>query len=125
MSRATTELGKILRKLRIDREESLGDMADKLKYTSSYLSAIEKGRRPAPSDLANRIAALYSLSADAKKELESAADKTLMSIKVNIGATSDVKRDAALVFARTFDELDEETSKHILKLLEGKQRSEQ
>ena len=42
MNSTTTELGKMLRKLRIDREETLGDMAERLGCTSSYLSAIEK-----------------------------------------------------------------------------------
>ncbi len=122
MNSTTTELGKILRKLQIDREETLGDMAERLGYTSSYLSAIEKGKRPAPVGFTGRLAALYSLSADAERSIAAAADKTVRNVKVDLEATSDVKREAALVFARSFDELDDETSRRILKLLQAKRR---
>ena len=43
-------------------------------------------------------------------------------LAVDLGATSDVKREAALVFARSFDELDDDTSRRILKLLQAKRR---
>ena len=120
MNSTTTELGKMLRKLRIDREETLGDMADHLGYTSSYLSAIEKGKRPAPVGFTKRIASFYSLDADYVGRLAEAADKTIKSVKVNLDATSDAQREVALVFARSFDDLDEETSRSILKILQAK-----
>lgn len=120
MRTTTTELGKSLRKLRIDMGETLGDMADNLGITSSYLSAIEKGKRPAPTGLVDKVADFYSLSDDAKYELSSAADKTLKSVKVELDGTSDPKRDAALCFARSFDDLDDETAKNVLKLLNKK-----
>ena len=99
MNSTTTELGKMLRKLRIDREETLGDMAERLGCTSSYLSAIEKGKRPAPAGFASKLAKLYSLSPDDERDIAAAADKTVRNVKVDLGATSDVKREAALVFA--------------------------
>ena len=122
MNSTTTELGKMLRKLRIDREETLGDMAERLGCTSSYLSAIEKGKRPAPAGFASKLAKLYSLSPDDERDIAAAADKTVRNVKVDLGATSDVKREAALVFARSFDELDDDTSRRILKLLQAKRR---
>ena len=120
MRTTTTELGKRLRKLRIDMGETLGDMADRLGITSSYLSAIEKGKRPAPPGLVDKVAELYSLSDVAKHELSAAADKTLKSVKVELDGASDSKRDAALCFARSFDDLDDETAKNVLKLLKKK-----
>jgi len=39
-----TEFGRILRNIRMDCNELLKDMADKLNITSSYLSAIEHGK---------------------------------------------------------------------------------
>lgn len=58
----TTDFGKFCRKLRIDHEERLKDMADKLGVTSSYLSAIEKGSRRIPSDWAEQLAIHYKLT---------------------------------------------------------------
>ena len=40
-----TNFGKALRKLRIDNNELLKDMALKLEVTVSYLSAVENGKR--------------------------------------------------------------------------------
>ena len=40
-----TPFGKYLRKLRIDHDEKLKDMAAKLGVTGSYLSAVEIGKR--------------------------------------------------------------------------------
>jgi HTH-type transcriptional regulator, competence development regulator len=117
MKATTTELGRALRKLRIDRAETLGDMAEKLGITSSYLSAIEKGKRPAPDGLTDKIADLYQLGAELRQELSSAADKTLQSVKLALDGSSDPKREAALCFARSFDDLDDETAESVLKLL--------
>ena len=49
------EFGKLLRKIRIDNGEILKDMADKLEMTSSYLSAIECGKRNIPNNLIPRL----------------------------------------------------------------------
>lgn len=43
-----TELGKFLKKLRIDKDELMKDMADRMKIASSTLSSIEMGRRNPP-----------------------------------------------------------------------------
>ena len=44
-----TMLGKFLRKLRIDRNELLKDMAGKLDVTVSFLSSVENGKKKMPS----------------------------------------------------------------------------
>ena len=120
MQTNVTELGKALRKLRIDRSETLGDMAEKLSITSSYLSAIEKGKRPAPDGLTDKISDLYELGSEIRSELASAADKTLQAVKLSLDGSSDSKREAALCFARSFDDLDDDTAESVLKLLRKK-----
>ena len=40
-----TEFGKALRRIRLDNDELLKDMADKLKVSSAYLSAVENGKK--------------------------------------------------------------------------------
>ena len=44
-----TALGRFLRKIRIDRNELLKDMADKLEVSASFLSAVENGKKSMPS----------------------------------------------------------------------------
>jgi transcriptional regulator with XRE-family HTH domain len=58
----TTDFGKFCRKLRIDNNELMKDMANKLGVTTSYLSAIEKGKRNIPTDWAEQIAEHYELT---------------------------------------------------------------
>ena len=46
-----TKFGKELRKIRIENDEILKDMADKLNVTAAYLSAVENGNRKVPDAL--------------------------------------------------------------------------
>ena len=50
-----TDFGKELRKIRIDNNEFLKDMANKLGVTVSYLSAVENGKRDIPDEWLDKI----------------------------------------------------------------------
>lgn len=95
---------KALRILRINKGEVLKDMAEKLQVTSSYLSAIECGKRKIPEDLIDRISLVYSLSDEEKAELEDAKSKAENQVSITIpfdGLNLD-QQDVALKFARSF-----------------------
>ena len=113
-----TEFGKILRKLRIECGELIKDMAEKLGCTASYLSAVEIGKRPVPADWAKIIANSYALSSDEARKLEKAAMMDVKTVKIDISGYMEDKREAALIFARKFKDLDDETVCTIRKLLE-------
>ena len=51
-TKGVTNLGKKLRKIRIDNDEISSDMARKLEISVSYLSAIENGKRNIPKNFA-------------------------------------------------------------------------
>lgn len=70
---ATTALGKSLRKLRVDHDERMGDMAGKLGVSASYLSAVEHGRKNPPLGLADDVVDLYGLGAEKAQEITAAA----------------------------------------------------
>lgn len=116
-----TEFGKVLRKLRIDRGEILKNMADKLEMTSSYLSAIECGKRNIPSDFIEKLASLYELDESQIAELNSAKDESLNSIEICIEGKNASQRDLALQFARKFNDIDEDFAKQMLSLLKKKE----
>ena len=111
-----TEFGKALRKLRIDRGETLKIMADNLEMTSSYLSAIECGKRNIPTDLIERLTSIYKLDVNEQQELSVAYDKSLSSVAIEL-SESNCKRDLALQFARKFDDIDDELANQIIKFL--------
>lgn len=112
-----TEFGKALRKLRIDRGEILKTMAEKLNMTSSYLSAIECGKRNIPSDLISKLSSIYNLTEEEQELLLEARDKSLSSIEIELSTNNEFKRDLALQFARKFDDIDDELAVQLLKII--------
>ncbi|MBR1721675.1 MAG: helix-turn-helix transcriptional regulator [Treponema sp.] len=61
-----TPIGKYLRKLRIDLEESMEDMAKRLGISKTYLSFIENGSREISQDFAEKIMEEYRLAGNEK-----------------------------------------------------------
>lgn len=57
-----THIGKQTRKIRIDNEELLIDMANKLGISASYLSAIETGKRKTPDNFVSNIEKIYKIT---------------------------------------------------------------
>ena len=64
-----TEFGKFLRKLRIDADETQGDMAKRLDVAQSFLSAVENGKKGISKVLCSKILDSYSLSLEQKYQL--------------------------------------------------------
>ena len=107
-----TKLGIALRKIRLDRQELLKDMADRLKVSSAFLSAVETGKNRPPANFIDGICSAYELSEDEKKELQLAADMSLDEIKIDLTDSSSMQRQAAVSFAKVLNDLtDDEISK--------------
>ena len=116
-----TEFGKALRKIRIDRQQLLSDMADKLGVSSAYLSAVETGKRRIPQDWVSKIASIYSLSCEEQADLQSAADNSVFDVTISLVNASEQKRNAVLSFARALDGLNDEDLKRIMASMKGKE----
>ena len=112
-----TVFGIALRKLRLDCGEILKTMADKLEISSSYLSAIEVGKRNVPEDFIYRLSVLYNLDSERVHKLELAKLESQKEIVLELGNAPFGKREAALLFARKFDDLDEQTAEKIKSLI--------
>ncbi len=117
-----TNYGKILRKVRIDRGEVLGDMAKKLDISIAYLSSIETGSRSLPNDFTEQLSQIYSLSKNVVKQLKSAESEYIREAKISLKNTSPIKRETALIFARTFNNMDDEDLREIKQLLARKEK---
>lgn len=112
-----TEFGKELRKMRIDNNELLGDMAKNLKMTASYLSAIEIGKRPIPNDFLEKMKEVYSLTPIQEKSLEQQIELQAKLVKIDLeDATTDL-RSLACSFARRFNSLSDEDIKKLSNIL--------
>ena len=114
-----TDFGRFLRKIRIDCDEILKDMAEKLNVSAAYLSAVELGKRNIPEQWVNKISKLYNLSEEEKNRLNDAADNSAKSITFSFDNISDSHKETAILFAREFENVDVETLDKIKKLLKN------
>ena len=112
-----TELGKFLKKLRVDRNEVLKDMAGKLGVTASFLSAVENGKKRMPSEWNGKLCVAYSLDSDNRKLLTAAIADTEASIDLKLVDLPSANRELAVFFARRFSVLDSDQVKAIQKIL--------
>lgn len=114
-----TSFGKILRKIRIDNNEILRDMANKLNVTSSFLSAVENGKKRIPDQWLNQISSMYNLNSLEIEKLEFAFSETNENLKISFEGLNLESKKLAFSFARKLDKFDD-TEMELLKKLLGK-----
>lgn len=117
---AYTPFGEFVRILRIKHHQVMGDMAKILGISTPFLSAVENGKKNVPTEWIQQIANYYSLSPEEKDQLEASVEESRLQYKIIPGNASTTQRRAALQFARSFDEMDDETALKILELLKNK-----
>lgn len=115
-----TAFGRFLRKLRIDHDELLKDMATKLSVSSAYLSAVETGKRKIPTSWVKIISELYRLGKDEQANLQDAYELSAQEVRINLANTSDYQREVAISFAKKLDGLDDKTLKNIMDAMRKK-----
>ena len=115
-----TELGKFLRKLRIDTDEILLDMANKLKVAPSFLSSVENGKKRMPSGWNKLISELYSLNDEQKSEFERAIANTETQIILSFDDSDEANREFAVAFAREFQKLTQEQIEAMRQIMRGR-----
>jgi len=112
-----TEFGQFLRKLRIDCDELLKDMAGVLGVTSSYLSAVETGKRNIPENWVEKICQHYNLDMIDRELLTVAAFNSTKTVTMDLSNMVPKRRETASLFARKFDNVDDSVIEDIRKLL--------
>ena len=116
-----TSFGEFVRILRIKHHEVMGDMAKVLNVKIPFLSAVENGKKNIPADWAEKIISNYNLSPIEQNALRQAIDESKTQCKIPLENAGIPQRRAALQFARSFDEMDDETALKILELLSKKE----
>ena len=111
----TTAIGKELRKLRIDREERLLDMARNLSKSPAFVSAVETGRKSPPADFEEFVINRYDLNREAACALRQAADRSRKSFTLRPASAS--ARDTAGLLARKIDRLSDAQLRKIRDIL--------
>ena len=118
---AYTPFREFVRILRIKHHQVMGDMATILRTSTPFLSAVENGKKNVPESWVDTIVDSYGLSASDRFELENAIKESRTQFKIISGNAGPIQRKAAIQFARSFDEMDDETALKILDLLKSKE----
>lgn len=117
-----TTFGKEARRVRIDRELMLKDQAEAMGVTAPFISSIESGRKPIPSNWIDRMATALSLTPQEVKSLKKAAENSSKEEKISLSAkTSPLGRETAMLMARNFDTLTEQDFIEIRNVLARRQ----
>ena len=114
-----TQFGKVLRKARIDRGLLLKDMADGFEVSSAFLSAVETGKKAIPSGLAEKAAEFlgYQKGSPEWSELKDAEALSRGQVAISTAGMSGKQQEAALAFARHFDEMEAADLDRVLEVL--------
>lgn len=120
MNKQVSDLGKFLRKLRLERSEILFDMAQRMNCSSAFISAIELGKRPMPIDFQQKLIRIYDLTEEQQEEFQHAIDQTAKNITIEFKDLDDHSKELALVFARRLRTLEEKEAEKLLNLLNNK-----
>jgi len=117
---AYTSFGEFMRILRVKRHEVMGDTAKFLNTSLPFLSAVENGKKNVPLDWTEKIISYYGLSAEEQLQLHESIESSRTQYKIPTSNAGLTQRKAALQFARSFDEMDDETALKIIDLLSKK-----
>ena len=117
-----TQVGKIIRKLMIDRDETLKDLAELFDVSKAFVSSVLIGKKPVPKNWLDAISSHYELDADKIKELNDAYDETKKTVKIDVTDCDTEKKKLVLQFQRKLNSLTDEEAEFIAKILgkEGK-----
>jgi transcriptional regulator with XRE-family HTH domain len=108
-----TPFGIANRKLRLDKGLRLLDLAGKLGFSSSFISAIETGKKPIPAGYVQSVVKALNLSKAEARELERAADRS--KTFVDVDSLHANQRELVAAFARKLDVLPPEMLDEIKK----------
>lgn len=114
----TTQLGKELKKLRIDIGVTLLDFSKMLGCSSAFLSAIETGKKRAPDNFLATLTANVPIIKEQKEKFEALINQSRNEVKLDLDSGTFDDALLATALARRFNSLTPE-QKQILKTVVG------
>lgn len=103
-----TPFGIFLRKLRLDNNEVMADMAEKLDVSISFLSAVELDKKNIPYSWFEKICKLYDLTDKQEKELSEVICLSKHFLRIDLSDLSDEKRSLVFLFERRLKSMRDE-----------------
>lgn len=112
-----TAFGKELRKLRIDKDETIHAMAKKLDISISYLSAIEAGSRKIPNEMVDEIIEKYHLNKERSEIMRQAEAESSKEIDIDLSTMTAEQRKLVFALSRKISDISDEECLSILNKL--------
>ncbi len=110
-----TPFGIAARKLRLDKGLRLLDLAERLNVSSSFVSAVETGKKPMPAGYVDSVVEAMGLTPTEATEIQRAADRS--KAVVDIDGLQGSQRELVAAFARKLHDLPPEFLEEIKKLV--------
>ncbi len=114
-----TRFGKTVRKLRVEKEITLREMASDLGFSSAFLSAVERGTKSIPRGLSNKIVMFYKLDQEQCEALQKAEVLSAGKVEVETEGLDEDTIDFAAAFARKASTLSPEQIAELRRIMEG------
>ncbi len=116
-----TPFGKILKAHRKARNLILGDLADSVSVSVSFLSQVETGAKRIPDGMVDRIADVLKLSKRERIELSDAASISQPKVEIRLPSNAaEFDRKLANTFATSFARLSDGEKKALFEVLKDK-----
>jgi HTH-type transcriptional regulator, competence development regulator len=112
-----TPLGKQIRVLRLDKHIRLKDMAEAFGVRSSFLSALENGRKSLPEGWIKKLDQYFAGMGLKESDWGKLAELSRPKISIDLEDANEFDRETCLVFGRHFLDLPLERKEKIRRLL--------
>ena len=113
--------GKFCRKIRIDNNKLLYDMANQLGVSSAFLSKVENGKGKPPEEWRNILINEYNLNDGEIKELDKVMFEARNQKSIDMSTFRASDRDMMISFARAMESWDEDKKKEVSNWLKRNQ----
>lgn len=113
-----TELGKVMRIIRINTGDSMRTMASKIGLSAAYLSAIENGKRNVPENMEELLSKHYELSDTDRVKIKEAIEQSSSKVKINLTEMTEKKKK--LIFTIKDTDLDDDTLNQLCEIINKK-----
>lgn len=115
-----TPFGKRLRELREERGVSQKEMAEALRVSAAYLSALEHGRRGQPTwDMLQRIITYFNIIWDEAEELQHLATISHPRVVIDTAGLSPQATELANLLSKSIRLIDKDTIIHLTQEVEA------
>jgi len=112
-----SELGKLLRKWRIDKGVTMKEMADSIGVSTAFLSSIELNKKKISKEVRVKVLRYFDLNQEDVEHLDDAIAKSVGYAQISLNNLNSKDQDGVLAFARKYSDLSDTQKEKIRRML--------